>query len=387
MRRIVIGTLAVVALACGSSDEGDSRNSGSGAGSSEGSGAGPGEGGSGAGGVGGGNVSPDVHLIGRFDKTNPTGPRFAWPGSEVQARFKGTGIQARLHDTGSNYLTVVIDDGAPTVLELKGPDSMYTLAKELPDGEHTVLLSKRTESSLGIVQLLDLAPIDGEILPSPPPYDRHIEVVGDSISAGYGNEGNGPDCSFSAATENEHMTYGAIASRALSAGHTTLAISGIGAYRSYDGTTEAQMPVRFLRTLAEDATSLWDFSLQPDVVVVNLGTNDFSAGDPGQPFIDAYTAFAEDLRTRYPDAHILCAVGPMLSDGFPQGEMRLTRVKQHLQTVIDTRQQAGDTRIGFVDLGELDPADGLGCDYHPNLTTHEKMATRLVDAIEAATGW
>jgi hypothetical protein len=31
--------------------------------------------------------------------------------------------------------------------------------------------------------------------------------------------------------------------------------------------------------------------------------------------------------------------------------------------------------------------DGVGCDHHPSLVTHRKMATVLVQAIREKTGW
>jgi lysophospholipase L1-like esterase len=56
------------------------------------------------------------------------------------------------------------------------------------------------------------------------------------------------------------------------------------------------------------AGTAWNFaSWQADVVVVALGTNDFSAGDPGSAnFKTAYLGFLTSLRTYYPGAYILC---------------------------------------------------------------------------------
>lgn len=384
MRWILLGALAVLAAACGSTSDGGAGDDGSGA-----SGAGAGSSSSGGGGgTGGGGSGPtsDVHFIGRFDSADPAGPRFAWPGSAIYTRFSGTGINVRLDDAGQNFFAVVVDNGEPQVLAT-GPDQSFPLAAGLPAGEHTVLIEKRTESSLGAVQFLGFEPTDGAIVPSPAPYARGIELIGDSITCGYGNEGQGPGCGFTADTENEFMAYGAIAARALGAAHVGISYSGIGMYRDYGGSTQDQMPVRFHRTLADDPASAWDFSWTPDVVVVNLGTNDFATGDPGQPYVDAYLGFVEEVRGRYPDAFILCAVGSMLSDTYPQGAMHLTRAKQYAQSVVTARNQAGDAKIGFVDLGEQDAADGLGCDYHPSVATHEKMAAKLVVAIEDVTGW
>jgi lysophospholipase L1-like esterase len=251
----------------------------------------------------------------------------------------------------------------------------------LPAGEHTVLIEKRTETFVGTTRFMGLEAPGGALVPSPAPFSLGVELIGDSITCGYGNEGKDQNCSFTPDTENEYMAYGAIAARALNAAHTGISWSGIGMYRSYDGSTDDQMPVRFDLTLAEDLSSKWDFSWTPDVVVISLGTNDFAPGDPGQPYVDAYIGFTEKVRGHYPNAYILCAVGSVLG-----GDPR-TKAIEYTQSVITARKAAGDMKIGFVDLGVQDLADGLGCDWHPNIVTNEKMAAKLVTGIKEAVGW
>ena len=51
----------------------------------------------------------------------------------------------------------------------------------------------------------------------------------------------------------------------------------------------------------------------PEAVVINLGTNDFSTGDPGPEFQTIYLKFVTDLRGHYPSARFFLAVGTMLS--------------------------------------------------------------------------
>lgn len=338
-------------------------------------------------GTGGGAPEALVHYIGRFDTTDPAGPRFSWPGSAIAARFSGTGLNVKIHDEGNDEFTVVIDGGAPQVLSTSWMNDSYVLASGLSPGEHDLWLEKRTESYVGLAHFLGLEP-QGALVPSPEPFSRRIEMIGDSITCGYGDIGMGPGCGFSAQTEDESQAYGAFAGRALSAAHTSICYSGMGVYRNNMGSTTDQMPVRFGRTLADDATSTWDFSWVPDVVVVNLGTNDFYTGDPGQPYVDAYTAFAQQIRARYPQAFLFLAVGTMLSDEYPAGAMHYTLAQQYTQAVVSARRSAGDARISYVDLGVQDgTADGLGCDWHPSVTTQQKMADTLVAAIKLAMGW
>ena len=139
----------------------------------------------------------------------------------------------------------------------------------------------------------------GALLAPPPAPDRRLEVIGDSISAGYGVEGADQYCSFTAATENHEKTYEAVAANKVGADLVTVAWSGIGMLRDYSGDTSNNMPARYDLTLPLSAGSSWDFSRYvPGAVVINLGTNDFAQGDPGQAFVTAYAGFVQHLRDK-----------------------------------------------------------------------------------------
>ena len=327
---------------------------------------------------GAGPVGP--RFIGRFDQSKPDAPVFAWPGTAIALRFSGTAVGVTLSDNGKNVFEVVLD-GKHTVLTLQAGTKQYPLGTGLTAGTHDLLLYRRTEASFNETTF------NGFDLPSsaylPTTVAKHrLEVIGDSISAGYGNEGTLP-CQFSAATENQYLSYEAIAARAVDAELFTEAWSGIGMLHSYEGSTTDQMPVRYLRTLPERATSTWDFTkFIPEAVVINLGTNDFSQGDPGADFQSAYLKFVSDLRGHYPSARFFLAVGSMLSgDSY-------TRAAAYLKAVIDARAQGGDKNLTLLEFGSQDgTADGLGCDYHPSLKTHQKMADKLIAALKTDLGW
>jgi hypothetical protein len=139
------------------------------------------------------------------------------------------------------------------------------------------------------------------------------------------------------------------------------------------------MPVRYLRTLPNEGASSWDFARSPGAVLVHLGTNDFAKGDPGQPFVDAYTAFVAALRGHYPAARIYLAVSPMLS-----GERRAA-LKTYLQQVSSARAAQGDANLALIEFAPP-AADAWGCG-HPNGATHVIMAGVLSKALQADLGW
>jgi hypothetical protein len=138
-------------------------------------------------------------------------------------------------------------------------------------------------------------------------------------------------------------------------------------------------PTYYDRTLPARADSQWDFSSwKPHVVVINLGTNDFSSSvDPtAAEFSAGYASFLRHLRASYPAALILLTCGPMLGTG------ELQKVKDGIAAAIAT---VGDARIKSFDLAvQTGPT---GCIGHPNVATHKKMADTLVAKLTAELGW
>ena len=110
--------------------------------------------------------------------------------------------------------------------------------------------------------------------------ERRIEFIGNSITCGYGVESENPSDPFTYETENHFYTYAARTARALKAQHLVVARSGIGVYRNYGAPRSGSkdcMPAMYEQVLFTDSTELWDHTLYtPDVVCINLGTNDTS---------------------------------------------------------------------------------------------------------------
>lgn len=332
-------------------------------------------------------LSP-LHFVGRVDESDPSAVRFSWPGTQVRARFSGTGATLHLHDPGENRFDVSIDGAAPEVIATSAAYDDYLVASGLPDGEHDIVVTKRTEASVGVVTLLGLtSPEKRPLVPTAAPaITRHIELVGDSITCGYGVLGANAYCRFEPETENEQLAYGALTAAAVHAGHTAIAYSGIGMYRDFEGSTTEQMPARYARVLADDASKTWDFRDAVDVIVVNLGTNDFAKGDPGSSFTTAYASFLGELRAKRPKARIIAVLPPLLSDAFPAGGHR-SRARTYIQGAVSARNAAGDAKVSFLELDEQRESDGYGCDYHPSRVTQEKMSAKLTAELRSLMGW
>ncbi len=316
-----------------------------------------------------------VRFVGRHDDTEPGRVRYGWPGTGLVVRFDGTAVHARLDDA-AGFHGVEIDGGLAGVLETRPGARRYTLAEGLTPGEHTVRLLRRTEGHLGITTVHEVE-VEGRPLPPPPPRPR-LEVLGDSITAGYGTEGPDARCTFTPATENHLGSYAALAAREVGLELSAIAWSGKGVLHNYGDDVVEPLPAVYERALPTEAEPRWDFRDPARVVLINLGTNDFSTDDDPsrRRFVAAYVELLAMVRRAHPRARVLCTVAPLL----PEAERR--RVEGYIDEAIARRRAAGDEGLERIEL-HVDPI-GWGCDWHPSAATHAAMAERLVPALRRA---
>jgi lysophospholipase L1-like esterase len=329
------------------------------------------------GGMAGGTSTPGVRVVGRTE-TGTDGPRFSWPGVSFAARFSGTQASIGLSDAGNaNEFEVIVDGMDASTLVTAAGQTSYPLATGLADGEHDVLVWRRTEAYYNPTEFLGFTGFSaGGVLLAPPASLPHrIEIIGDSITVGYGNEGM-PGCTADTTNENNYLAYGSVAAREVNADLVTIAWSGIGMYRNYNeaGPSADAMPSRYDRAVPTETTSTWDFSeFTPDAVAINLGTNDYSThGDPGQPYIDAYVSFVEHVRTKYPNAYIFCLI---------QDSSYAANINQ----VVSTLTSSGDKAIESFEVDVT--AGGFGCDGHPDVVKDQAMGDKLAGEYKNVLGW
>jgi lysophospholipase L1-like esterase len=336
---------------------------------------------------------PNVFYMGRVD-CSPSGPAFAFPAASMRLRFHGTALDLRLSDSGTgtatstNYYDVSLDGAAPIRLEAATGDHTYPLARGLGDGEHTVEIVKRGESNgnTGKGRLLGFRIPEGARLLPVRQRPLRFEFVGDSITTGYGNEVSTtrPDLfPFTTIHSNANAAYGAVAARLLDAEYVAVAVSGRGVYRNWTDEPGELAPQFHDDTLPDDpAAPPWDFTRYvPQVVVVNLGTNDSSPPGPDHDaFRSAYARFLERIRGRYPDALLLAVVGPMLTDAYPPGARAWSTIQSDVASVVDGLTARGDTRVHFLALAPQQAP--YGEDYHPTVATHARMAREVAAEIQ-----
>ena len=328
-------------------------------------------------------VAAGVRWVGRVDTTsNPAQPRFAWSGTGFVARLSGTSLTAELAITGTAQIFKTVVDGTPQApFTATVGQKTYPLASGLAPDTHTVELYRQTEGPQGESRLIALTVGDGALMDPPAGASRLIEVIGDSISCGYGNLGKLADTECFT-TESHWDTYAAVAARALNAELSTVAASGRGVIRNYGGDTGGTMPKVYAQALSNVATPLWDFHVEPQAVVINLGTNDInnSKGDPGMPFRDTYTALLATVRAAYPHTLIVGIIAPLLSGG------DLNTISGHIRAAVDARHAAGDANVEFFSI-PAQTSDKYACQYHPNAAENMLMGDMLAGELRAKLGW
>jgi lysophospholipase L1-like esterase len=209
---------------------------------------------------------------------------------------------------------------------------------------------------------------------------RRILVIGDSITSGYGVEGLDRTCAYSHATQNADLAYPALTARTFGADLHSISVDGRGLVRNYEGDDPSMDQVAW--RVLPDSTSRWPAAAyEPQVVVVNLGTSDFTDGDPGEGFDNAYIGLLGKLRAAYPVARIYAAFGPML-DGESYDAARAS-----IYAAVEERRLDRDARVSFVEFPSAVEGRRFGCDWHPGLDAHRAMASRLEDLIEKDLGW
>jgi lysophospholipase L1-like esterase len=337
--------------------------------------------------------NPFIVYTGRFDKTNPKSVKYAWPGTSISASFEGRVCNIRLQDLAEgkdengnpyhNYFNIIIDGKAPFVLQAEGSKKIYNI-DSLQPGKHIITIFKRTETFVGAVIFSGFEIEKGKmLLPLAINNSLKLEFIGNSITCGYGNEGSDKNCPFTAETENNYMAYGAITARNLDAPYMAIAFSGRGLYQNFDKTRDNTLPDMYERVIASDHKLKWNFkSWVPDIVVINLGTNDFAHANPDSTtWVNKYLEFLKRVRSNYPEAMIICCEGPMMSDYWPEGYKALTTITEYLNAVVNTSRKNGDINIHVFFFPTQ--TKNYGCDWHPGVETHKKMATDLTDFINS----
>jgi lysophospholipase L1-like esterase len=310
--------------------------------------------------------------------------QYQWPGLYFEAKFKGRSVWFET-GPGDGILHVSVD-GVPAGTLVKPRPGSWRV-DGLENGTHVVRVEAVTESQDAPNTFIGFA-LPGETRAMPlPPRPRQIEFIGDSHTVGYGNTSKTRDCTEDDvwATTDASAAFGPTVARHYDADYQVNAISGRGIVRNYDGSEGDPLPVAYPFVLLDHDARYERPSWRPQVIVIALGTNDFTtplhAGEkwPTRDALHAdyeatYAKFLEDLRARNPEAYFVIWAT----------ELADREIQVEANKVVELRKSRGDRRIEFI------PVDGLemtGCNWHPSVADDDAIAAKLIQLIDARKLW
>jgi len=213
-----------------------------------------------------------------------------------------------------------------------------------------------------------------------------IEFIGDSITCGYGVDDEVKENHFSTATEDATRAYAYKTAMNLDADYSLVSFSGHGIISGYTSTNvkqSDQIVSKYYEDVARNYSGSkivqndWDFSrFTPDIIVINLGTNDNSYvkkdKEKEKEYEAGYIEFLKQVRAKNPDAYIVCTLGVMGNELFFAMRRAANQYKE----------ETGDTKVESMLFTTQTASDGYAADWHPTEKTHTKAATRLTTFIE-----
>ena len=317
--------------------------------------------------------------------------------SFLEFSFKGTRAEAEFvtdrldwEEMHRAWVAVFVNGAETPALRfpLTKEKERFVLYESLEATEVTLRIMKYSEAAFNALGITSVE-VDGEMLPPPVAKNKKIEVIGDSITCGYGIEGVVDVDTFTTAQENPWNAYACRVARALDVDFSLISWSGNGIISHWipedvnePRNDEALMPemyfyedysADFRRNKARAEYQKRDFTAyQPQLIIINLGTNDgsYTRNIPARDraFVNGYVKFLRQVREVNPDANIICTVGVMA-----------TAAKDLVGEAVSRVNDFGDNKVffkeAFLQNGEV---DGIGADWHPTESTQKKLAEYLV---------
>lgn len=316
-----------------------------------------------------------------------TGCEFTAAGKSVKFTIKGDDAARSGNNDNAARFAVYVDGERVQDIMLDEKEKTVTAFEGETEKTATVSLVKLSETANSTFSITKIE-AEGEIKPTEE-KPLYIEFVGDSITCGYGVDDEDRNHHFSTSTEDCTKAYAYKTAQLLDADYSLVSISGYGIISGYtsnpDKKSSSQILPKYYDKIGFCYTSdvsytEWDFRRIPDLIVINLGTNDDSYcksdKDKQAEFTEAYTKFIKQIREKNPDSQILCVLGVM-------GGGLMKSVK----TAVDNyTAETGDDKVTAMSLPQQNESDGIAADWHPTEKTHEKTAAKVAEKIKELLG-
>jgi len=328
-------------------------------------------------------ASEAVVFTGRTLINDDASVSYDWTGVYLQTCFEGTSIAVTVSESGESFHNIFIDGKLTNKIRISGVEKQtIVLATKLKKGRHTLRMQKCTEGQYGLTTVFSISTDKGCGIKAVERKNRFIEVIGDSYTCGYGTESNRAEDPFRVDTENCNKAYACMLAEYFDADYMLTAHSGQGMCHDWGDkvqVSEENMLTRYCQVFDSRKEPLYDFARCPDIVLINLGTNDWGAGflPSIEQYVGNYMALLKILNEKYGDTPVLC-ITPHSANPFL------------LTALAELRKQI--TEMPHVHMANAMPdvvvyGTDLGADWHPNYQGQRKIAFTLIPQVSTLTKW
>ena len=299
------------------------------------------------------------------------------------------------------YVSVLIDNAR---YDFPLDKELNTIELPLEYGEHFIHILKRTETSVSHMAIKDIL-VDNFIIFEDEPR-LNIEYYGDSLTCGFGAMSTDPSEPFRTSTESFLDSYSYMVAKALNANYSAISISGFPVYKSRWNQSfpiDSVADMISISSYKEDDTIEtvipWDNTIyKPDLVIINLGTNDQSFLTEGQDWVDKLIEETKSFEA---------------AQTHPQYEEHLVNFRQRIVKFLEDlfKTYGKDLKVlylmGMIDVWPFvyDAIEGaiadfnnpnvyyhrltgptkdsiFGAVWHPSKVMHEKTAEEILEVIK-----
>lgn len=258
------------------------------------------------------------------------GERYLSSTEQLNCDWTGSGLEMNIYHSGGNitftasasadcYFRAYVDG---EVWNNVGKTPYYTVYKsktdivlrDVPTGEHVIKLIKVTGYTLSLAQVHDVTFAGTISETAPADKELYIEFLGDSISCGWGTIGT-KDGKYTG--QDGTVAYPLMVAEALNADYAVTALSGQGLV--YYGAPNHNLQTGYMygssrRSVEEE----YAFERKSDIVVVNIGTNDYNKRDQvnAEDFGDAYLELLKTIKEKNGEDCIIYCLYNTMNDTF-----------------------------------------------------------------------
>ena len=306
-------------------------------------------------------ISPNnknINYIGRWDTSNPNEFHSYWGGAYFNTEFTGKEITLKL---ASEVNIFVFVDGKEMLFK-KANGEVKIVAENTKPGRHSIMVVAKFQNDEIVLQGIILSK-NGKLFP--PKKSKHwIEFIGDSITSG------------DRTTKGNISAYPWLTGEALKTAHTQISYCGIpltnGYHFDYNGAPEVGMEAAYLdlKEPNNNPDVQWNFDgRSPNLIIVNLGTNDASLKVDKTLFERTYRQFLRNIRFAHRAAFIMVLI--------PFNQSYHKEINE-----IVTQEGIRDSRLLKIEtanwLNATDFVDGT----HPTDAGHKKISAQLIKIIK-----